>query len=173
VRERPAVPRGECSLGAMEGISGRDLVVWVVGIALIFVTGTYLWGRRFLLVTGLALLVAAGWLFVFVLHFHPPWQPIGVPLEGEPEIGVVYRVKVLTHCGLRDGFRMVEFDGDRWAISGTTHGDGWGNLPPGFNYPSDEGTITLTSPDTGFYTSEFGERRELTRGDELPLLNCL
>jgi hypothetical protein len=144
-------------------------VVWVVGIALILVTSTYLWGgRRVLLVTGSVMLVTAGWMLVFVLDFRPPWQPTGITLEGEPEIGVAYRVKVFTHCG----FRNVEFDGDWWAS---------GNPPTGFEIASefdpfgfDEGTVTLTSPDTAFYTSEFGARRELTRGDgPPPAFQCL
>jgi hypothetical protein len=141
--------------------------VWVLGIALIFVSGTYLWGRRFLVVSGLALLVAAGWMLVFVLEFRPPWQPTGITLEGEPEIGVAYRVRVLTHCGLQN----VEFGGDWWAS---------GNPPTGLEIASqfdigfDEGTVTLTSPDTAFYTSEFGARRELTRVDGLPpVFQCL
>jgi hypothetical protein len=98
-----------------------------------------------------------------MVGIRAPWEPTGVTLDGEPEIGVAYRVTLYTHCGLRH----VEFDGDRWAISGVLD-DGSGNPPPGFNNPFDEGTITLTGPDTAVYTSEFGERRELTRGGGLP-----
>ena len=104
-----------------------------------------------------------------MLGVRPPWQASGITLAGEPEIGVAYRVELYTHCGLRN----VEFDGDRWAISGTLS-DGSGNPPVGFNNPIDEGTVTLTAPDTAIYTSEFGERRELTRGDGLPpVVGCL
>lgn len=46
--------------------------VWVVGIALIFGTSTYLWGRRFLVISGLALLVAAGWMLVVLLIATQP-----------------------------------------------------------------------------------------------------
>jgi hypothetical protein len=46
--------------------------VWVVGIALIFVASTYLWGRRFLVISGIALLVAAVILVVGVLMNASP-----------------------------------------------------------------------------------------------------
>jgi hypothetical protein len=91
--------------------------------------------------------------------------PRVVVLEGEPQIGVAYRVSVYTHCGLR----QVEFDGSEWGFSGPLS-DGSGNPPPGFGNPSDEGSITLTSPDTAIYRTQFGERRELRRGTGLPYL---
>jgi hypothetical protein len=100
---------------------------------------------------------------------RPPWLSTGIPLEGEPEIGVTYQVAVNSHCGLR----AVEFDGSRWAISGELD-DGSMNPPPGFGNPVDHGTITLTGPETAIYHSEFGERRELTRGGGLPpVAGCL
>ena len=97
--------------------------------------------------------------------WRPPWVDQGVELTGEPEIGVAYRVSVFTHCGLRH----VDFDGSEWAISGPPS-DGSGNPPRGFGNPTDEGTITLTSPDTATYRSQHGTERQLTRGGGLPYL---
>jgi hypothetical protein len=42
--------------------------VWIVGLALIFVSSTYLWGRRFLVISGVALLVAAAWMLVVLMN---------------------------------------------------------------------------------------------------------
>ena len=91
-----------------------------------------------------------------------PWVvPRGVVLDGEPQIGVPYRVTVNTHCGLRN----VKFDGSEWGISGEL---GDGNPPSGFGNPTDSGTITLTAEDSAMWISHQGERRTLTRGAGLP-----
>jgi hypothetical protein len=102
--------------------------------------------------------------------WRAPWvSPGGVVLEGQPQIGAAYRVTLNTHCGLRH----VEFDGSEWGISGVLD-DGSGNPPPGFANPSDEGTVTLTSPDSAVYLSELGEQRTLLRGTGLPAVEgCL
>ena len=100
------------------------------------------------------------------MHMRPPWLADGVTLEGEPEIGVAYKVEVGTHCGLTH----VNFDGSEWAISGVLS-DGSGNPPDGFNNPGDTGTITLTSDETAIWTSEFGQQRELTRDAPHPVID--
>lgn len=125
--------------------------------------------RRFALVGVLLALVGVGVWYGGVWAtraqvWRAPWvAPVGVDLEGEPEIGVAYTVTVFTHCGLRH----VDFDGSEWGISGPLS-DGSGNPPHGFANPDDTGTVTLTSPDTAIYVSELGERRTLTRGTGLP-----
>jgi hypothetical protein len=113
---------------------------------------------------------ASGWLVTRLGAWQAPWiVPSGIALSGEPDIGVSYNVEIYTHCGLRH----VEFDGDRWGISGVLS-DGHANPPPGFGNPVDRGTITLTSSDTADYHSSFGEQRQLTRGDGLtPVAGCL
>ena len=94
-----------------------------------------------------------------------PWVvPSGVELRGEPQLGVAYEVTVYTHCGLRH----VEFDGDRWAISGVLDNGYSGSPPSTLDNPYDEGTVTLTSRDSAIWHSHYGERRELTRGGGLP-----
>ncbi len=100
---------------------------------------------------------AGTWLGLSVAPSAPPRI-----LNGEPIIGVPYRVTVYTHCGLRH----VEFDHSDWAISGDL-GDGV-NPPPGFGNPVDQGTVTLTTHETATYRSEMGVERKLTRGGGLP-----
>ena len=110
-----------------------------------------------------AVLAGGGWLMSVGL-WRPPWVAEGIALRGEPHIGVVYKVQIYTHCGLRH----VEFDGDTWAISGVLTDDNGANPPPGFGNPVDLGTVTLRSADTAVYLSMYGEQRQLTRGGGLP-----
>jgi hypothetical protein len=112
---------------------------------------------------GTALTVAQVW--------RAPWViPPGVALEGEPEIGVAYDVRIWTHCGLRN----VDFDGDLWSISGVPTDGLAANPPAGFGNPFDDGVIVLRTPSTAVYYSQFGVQRTLVRGEGLPAVeHCL
>ena len=95
--------------------------------------------------------------------WQAPWiVPSGVALEGEPRIGVAYRVTVQTHSGLKG----VDFDGSRW---GTADGlDDENPNPPALFGDPDHGAIRLTGADTAIYYSQWGAQRAFIRGAGLP-----
>jgi hypothetical protein len=78
------------------------------------------------------------------------------PRSGHATVGVPYRYRLYTHCGL-DSPTSMDFDSSFWdAIGQGPASDGSGNPPPGYGNPYDDGTITLISPTLAQYRSRTG-----------------
>jgi hypothetical protein len=87
-------------------------------------------------------------------------QPLGnglsryFPRSGRASLGVSYQFRLYTHCGL-DWPLAMDFDGSFWDPIGVAS-DGYGNPPPGYGNPIDQGIITLISPTLTQYRSRTG-----------------
>ena len=89
-------------------------------------------------------------------------QPVGngqlrfFPRSGRVTVGVPYRFRLYTHCGL-DWPLAMDFDGSFWdPIGAGPASDVGGNRPSGFGNPYDQGTVTLISPTLAQYRSSTG-----------------
>jgi len=96
-------------------------------------------------------------------------QPVGngqfrfFPSSGHASVGVPYRYRLYTHCGL-DAPTAVDFDGSFWGPIGPgPASDGSGNPPAGYGNPYDDGTITLISPTRAQYRSKSGSVTQWSR----------
>ena len=94
-------------------------------------------------------------------------QPLGnglsryFPRSGRASPGVSYQFRLYTHCGL-DWPLAMDFDGSFWDPMGVAS-DGYGNPPPGYGNPIDQGTITLISPTLTQYRSSTGTVMQWSR----------
>lgn len=86
-----------------------------------------------------------------------------VPGSGDATAGVLYRYKLLSHCGLAYPLAW-DFDGSFWDPVGG--GEPYANPPEGFGYTFDEGTIELVGDDQARYTSSEGVIVDLTRSGD-------
>ncbi|MEA2634147.1 MAG: hypothetical protein QOH92_914 [Chloroflexota bacterium] len=96
-------------------------------------------------------------------------QPVGngqfrfFARSGRVSVGVTYRFRLYTHCGL-DWPLAMDFDGSFWSPVGPgPASDGSGNLPAGYGNPYDEGTITLISPTLAQYRTRTGTVSQWSR----------
>jgi hypothetical protein len=88
----------------------------------------------------------------------------GVDTErGGLQIGVPYRLRLYTHCGIDFWTR---FDGSYWNALG--YNNRRGNPPDGLGNPSDPGVITLVTRDSARYVSESGLAIDFVRAQGRP-----
>jgi hypothetical protein len=89
---------------------------------------------------------------------HPTRRDLTKDLP-DPEIGVEYPYVAFTHCGLE----VLHIDGDLWVpVGGSVARDG----SQTFDYSIDAGTVVLTDPDHGTYTSSYGVEVPIERRRE-------
>lgn len=77
------------------------------------------------------------------------------PRSAPIEVGVVYRMRPVTHCGLD---HLFDLDGSFWEVVARPDpaGDHLGD-------PYDDGTVSLVDEDTAVYESSTGAEYRLTR----------
>jgi hypothetical protein len=83
------------------------------------------------------------------------------PHSGRASVGVPYRFRLYTHCGL-DWPLAMDVDGSFWDLKGPAS-DVSGNPPTGFGNPYDLGTVTLISPTLAQYKSNSGAVMQWSR----------
>lgn len=75
------------------------------------------------------------------------------PTSAPVEVGVPYRFRLLTRCGLDF---LVDFNGALWETVDPAGSRAKGP-PPGFDTPRDSGVMTLTNQELAEYESSQGE----------------
>lgn len=65
---------------------------------------------------------------------------------------MAYHFEIRSHCGIGD---PIEFDGRFWVPEQTRYRRGH-HAPPGFDFNTDVGTLTLVDSDTAKYVSSGG-----------------
>lgn len=83
------------------------------------------------------------------------------PRSSSAVLGVPYRLKIYTHCGLAS-WASPDFDGSFWDPVGPND-DGNGNPPAGVGNPFDQGTMVLVSRNRAQFTSRTGATFLFTR----------
>ena len=68
------------------------------------------------------------------------------------EPGVAYEFEIRSHCGID---HPIEFDGRFWMVSDARYRNTH-NPPPGFDFNTDRGTMTLVDIETARYRSSGG-----------------
>jgi hypothetical protein len=84
-----------------------------------------------------------------------------VPAEGFAlppplEVGVTYPVDLYTHCGIRG----LDLDG-RWFAADPPLVEEGGNPPPGWDNPTQRGTVSLLTHDTAVFRDDAGHEVRL------------